>query len=172
MLNNSENTAILTTYDQEEIMAAMEAFDYSMEEAIEIQQNGGFIFYSGLSLIDVAYDLVDTDAALALSADALDCDTIAEELILKGYRETEHGVIVENKEATTANKVNDLQTVIVDGIAISYFFKREKNDRNGNPRFNVFIIDPEAPAVYETILKCYDSQIKERVVSFIEANKC
>ena len=104
-------------------MAAMEAFDYSMEEAIEIQQNGGFIFYGGLSLIDVAYDLVDTDAALALSAEALDCDTIAEELILKGYRETEHGVIVENKEATTTNKVNDLQTVIVDGIAISYFFK-------------------------------------------------
>ena len=72
----------------------------------------------------------------------------------------------------STNKVNDLQTVIVDGLAISYFYKHAKNDINGNPRFNIFIIDPEAPAVYETTFKCYDGQIKENVIRFIEANKC
>ena len=65
-------------------------------------------------------------------------------------------------------KIHDLQTVVIDGIAINYFFKKEKNDRNGNPRFKIFIFDPEGPAIYETIFHCYDGQIKERVISFIE----
>ena len=65
-------------------------------------------------------------------------------------------------------KTHDLKTVVIDGIAINYFFKKEKNDINGNPRFKVFIIDPEGPAIYETIFHCYDGQIKEYVISFIE----
>ncbi len=65
-------------------------------------------------------------------------------------------------------KINDLKTVVVDGIAINYFFKKEKNDINGNPRFRVFIMDPDALAVYETIVKCYDGQIKTHVINFIE----
>ena len=65
-------------------------------------------------------------------------------------------------------KTHDLKTVVIDGIAINYFVKKEKNDINGNPRFKVFIIDPDGPAVYETIFKCYDSQIKAHVISFIE----
>ena len=65
-------------------------------------------------------------------------------------------------------KTHDLKTVTVDGIAINYFFKKEKNDINGNPRFKVFIIDPEGPAIYETIFKCYDGQIKAQVIRFIE----
>mgnify|MGYP003296141367 CR=1 FL=1 len=65
-------------------------------------------------------------------------------------------------------KIHDLKTVVVDGIAINYFFKKEKNDRNGNPRFKVFIIDPEGPAIHETIFHCYDGQIKAYVIRFIE----
>ncbi len=66
------------------------------------------------------------------------------------------------------SKIHDLKTVVIDGIAINYFFKKEKNDINGNPRFKVFIIDPEGPAIYETIFKCYDGQIKAHVIRFIE----
>lgn len=65
-------------------------------------------------------------------------------------------------------KIHDLKTVVVDGIAINYFFKKEKNDVNGNPRFRVYIIDPDGPAIYETVFKCYDSQIKTLVINFIE----
>lgn len=65
-------------------------------------------------------------------------------------------------------KIHDLKTVIVNHIAINYFYIREKNDVNGNARYRVFIIDPDAPAVYEKIFKCYECQIKDRVIMFIE----
>lgn len=59
-------------------------------------------------------------------------------------------------------KFHDLKTVIVDHVAINYFYTREKNDINGNPRYRVYIMDPEAPAVIETIAKtyCIDSWVK------------
>ena len=65
-------------------------------------------------------------------------------------------------------KNHSLKTVIVNHIATDYFYTREKNDTNGNPRYRVYIIDPEAPAVYETIFKCYECEIAERVKIFIE----
>lgn len=65
-------------------------------------------------------------------------------------------------------KIHDLKTAVINGIAVNYFSIREKNDRNGNPRHRVYIIDPEGPAVHEMIFKCYDSQIKDRVKNFIE----
>ena len=65
-------------------------------------------------------------------------------------------------------KFHDLKTVVIDHIAINYFYTREKNDINGNSRFRVYIMDPEAPTVYETIFKCYESQIKDYVTMFIE----
>ena len=68
-------------------------------------------------------------------------------------------------------KIHDLKTIVCDGIAINYFSTREKNDINGNPRFKVFIIDPDTSAIYETIFKGYDSQIKSHVIQFIESAK-
>ena len=65
-------------------------------------------------------------------------------------------------------KMHHLKTVRNNGMSISYFYTKEKADRNGNPRFKIYVMDPDAPAVYETIVKCYESQIKEHVISFIE----
>ena len=65
-------------------------------------------------------------------------------------------------------KTHDFKAVVIDHIAINYFYKREKNDINGNPRFRVFIIDPECPAVYETIFKTYEGLIAESVRGFVE----
>lgn len=65
-------------------------------------------------------------------------------------------------------KTHDLKAIIINHIAINYFYTREKNDIYGNSRFRVYIIDPDAPAVYETIFKCYESQIPEYIEMFIE----
>ena len=69
-------------------------------------------------------------------------------------------------------KTHELNIARIDGMSINYFFKREKSDPNGNPRYKLYIMDPDAPAAYEIIIKCYESQIKEHVISFIEAALC
>ena len=65
-------------------------------------------------------------------------------------------------------KQHDLKTVVSNHIAINYFYTREKSDANGNPRFRVYIIDPDAPTVYETICKTYEGLISAHVLSFVE----
>jgi hypothetical protein len=65
-------------------------------------------------------------------------------------------------------KTYDLKTATIENSAFNYFYSREKNDANGNPRFRVYVIDPDGPAVYESIFKCYESQIPDRVAAFIE----
>lgn len=65
-------------------------------------------------------------------------------------------------------KMYDLKTTKANFETVSFFYIREKNDVNGNPRFRVFILDNDTPTVYETIFKCYESQIPERVTDIIE----
>lgn len=65
-------------------------------------------------------------------------------------------------------KIYDLKNITIACNDYSFFYQREKNDVNGNPRYRVFIIDPDGPAAHETIFKCYESQISERVTAFIE----
>ena len=65
-------------------------------------------------------------------------------------------------------KIKDLKTTYLDCIAINYFYQREKCDQYGNPRFRVFIIDPDGHAVYETIFKTYEGLIADQVKKFLE----
>lgn len=65
-------------------------------------------------------------------------------------------------------KIHDLKTVTANHLSINYFYAREKNDRNGNPRYRVYIIDPDGPAVHETIFKTYEGLIADCVKRFIE----
>lgn len=67
-------------------------------------------------------------------------------------------------------KSYDLKSVIIDHVAINYFFKRETNDRNGNPRYRVFIIDPDGGAVYERIFVtyCVEGSIKNYIENYME----
>lgn len=66
-------------------------------------------------------------------------------------------------------KTYDLSGTTANYETVQYFYKREKNDINGNPRYRVYIIDP-AGAVYEEIFKCYEQQIESRVINLIENN--
>ena len=63
-------------------------------------------------------------------------------------------------------KTHDLKTVYFNNMAVNYFYIREKNDINGNPRYRVFIIDPEGPAVYERIFKTYC--VESSIVNYLE----
>lgn len=63
-------------------------------------------------------------------------------------------------------KTHDLKTIIINHIAINYFYTREKNDRNGNPRYRVYIIDPEGAGVYERIFKTYS--VEDSIQNYIE----
>lgn len=65
-------------------------------------------------------------------------------------------------------KTHELKTTKANHETISFFYQREKNDRNGNSRFRVFFLDTETATVYETILRCYEFEIAQRVTSIIE----
>ena len=68
-------------------------------------------------------------------------------------------------------KTHELKKIIVDHEEVTYFYTREKNDKNGNPRFRVFIIDSDAPAVYEDIIKTYESLLPEAVKRRVEEGR-
>lgn len=65
-------------------------------------------------------------------------------------------------------KIHDLKTVTVNHAKIKYFYTREKNDRNGNPRYKVYIFDPDALAVYETVARTYEGLLSQFVIKFVE----
>ena len=97
--NRCNEAADLNEYDLEEIAAAIEAFGYSFQDAMEKQQRGSFIFYGGLSLLDVAYDLVEETIFTKDTPDILtryfDYEAFARDLGFDGYNETAYGVIVD-----------------------------------------------------------------------------
>ena len=70
-------------------------------------------------------------------------------------------------------KYHDLKTVIIDGQPLNYFYKREKNDVNGNPRFRVYMFCNSGDLLIETIFKTYESLIPKQIEKFIrkEAEK-
>ena len=65
-------------------------------------------------------------------------------------------------------KTHELKTTKANYETVSFFYTREKNDVNGNPRYRVFILDNDARAVYETICNCYESQLADCVTTHIE----
>lgn len=89
----------LDEYDQEQVAAAMDAFGYSLAEAVDKMQRGSFIFYNGQELIDVAHDLVETCYFEKDTPDIFtryfDYEAFARDLGFDGYEETEWGVICE-----------------------------------------------------------------------------
>ena len=87
----------LDEWDQKEIAAAMEAFNYSFTEAHERQQRGCYIFYAGMDLEEVAEELADewlnSKDIPNFIRNYFDYSAFARDLTFDGYTETSHGVI-------------------------------------------------------------------------------
>ena len=86
----------LEEYELEEIAAAVEAFGYNFAEAMERQQNGEFIFYSGMNLEEIAEELIGECYDLPeFALRYFDYKAFARDLEFDGYTETKYGVILE-----------------------------------------------------------------------------
>ena len=89
----------LEDWEQKEIAAAIEAFGYDFEEAMDKQQRGYFTFYAGMDLEEVAEELVNECYFTKDTPDILmryfDYAAFTRDLGYNGYYETTHGVIVE-----------------------------------------------------------------------------
>lgn len=86
----------LDEWEQKEVAAAIEAFDYDLEDAIERQQNGYFTFFAGMDIDEVAEELVAdyiTRDVPEFFTRYFDYDAFARDLEIEGYTETEWGVI-------------------------------------------------------------------------------
>lgn len=98
-----EEAAALEEYELEEIAAAIEAFGYTFQEAMERQQRGCFVFYAGQDLEDVANELADEMIACCgckeipdIFTRYFDYQAFARDLSFDGYTETKYGVICDN----------------------------------------------------------------------------
>jgi len=67
-------------------------------------------------------------------------------------------------------KTYDVKTVITNCVPFEYFYKKETNDRNGNPRYRVYIIDPDGQGVYERVFTtyCVEASIKNYIENYME----
>lgn len=85
--------------DQKEIAAAIEAYGYDFEEAMDKQQRGCFTFYAGMDLEEVAEQIIEecyfTKDTPDIFTRYFDYAAFARDLGYDGYYETEHGVIYE-----------------------------------------------------------------------------
>ena len=89
----------LEEWEAEEIAAAIDAFGYTFEEAMERQQRGCFTFYPGQDLQEVAEQIAD-ECYLYNAPEFLtryfDYEMFARDLSFDGYNETKYGVICDN----------------------------------------------------------------------------
>ena len=87
----------LDEWEQKEIAAAMEAWNYTFAEAYERQQRGCFIFYAGQDLEEVAEELINECYDLPeFALRYFDYEAFARDLSFDGYTETSLGVILDN----------------------------------------------------------------------------
>jgi hypothetical protein len=52
-------------------------------------------------------------------------------------------------------KKHDLKRVVIDGNEYQWFYHVEKILDSGKARCQVYILDPDGPAVYQTVIRAY-----------------
>lgn len=81
----------LDEYDLEKVEAIIEAYGADIREAIE--NIDSYTYYSGMSLDDLAYELVEEMNLPEFAERYFDYDAFTRDLELDGYTETSNGVI-------------------------------------------------------------------------------
>lgn len=90
----AEALEALSEYDQEHLQAYMEVSGYNLEESLERFEDRS-VFYSGMDLYDVAYELVEQCYNLPeIALRYFDYNAFARDLSFDGYTETSFGTIV------------------------------------------------------------------------------
>lgn len=92
----------LEEWEAEEIAAAIEAYGYSVAEALERHERGCFIFYRGMDLEEVAEELADEMILCHGMKEVpdfftryFDYSAFARDLSFDGYTATKYGVILD-----------------------------------------------------------------------------
>jgi len=86
----------LDEYEAEEIAAAIEAYGYSVTEALERQARGCFVFYHGVDMEEFAEELINECYDLPeFALRYFDYASFARDLGFDGYTETKYGVILD-----------------------------------------------------------------------------
>ena len=87
----------LNELEAEEVAAAMEAYGYTIVEALDRQRRGCFMFYKGMDLEEVAEEIVNECYDLPEFAYRyFDFAAFGRDLGFDGYTETKYGVIYDN----------------------------------------------------------------------------
>lgn len=87
----------LEEWEAEEVAAAIEAYGYTFQEALERQQRGCFVLYHGMDLEEVAEELINECYDLPeFALRYFDYEAFARDLSFDGYTETKYGVILDN----------------------------------------------------------------------------
>lgn len=88
----AEQLESLDKYDLEKVGAIIEAYGANLQEAIENIDD--YTYYSGMSLEDVAHEIIDECYNLPeFALRYFDYEAFARDLSFDGYTETENGVI-------------------------------------------------------------------------------
>ena len=87
----------LDEWEAEELAAAVEAYGYTFAEALERHRDGGFIFYRGMDMEEVAEEIIQECYNLPeIALRYFDYEAFARDLTFDGYTETKYGVILDN----------------------------------------------------------------------------
>jgi hypothetical protein len=65
-------------------------------------------------------------------------------------------------------RTHDLKSVVINGNEYKWFYYLEKVLPSGKSRCQVFILDPDGPAVYQTVIRSYLCVLHIDVKHYIE----
>lgn len=89
----AEELENLDEYELEKVSAIVEAYGETFENALKYIDN--YTYYSGMELIDVAYEIADDYDLPDFAKRYFDYEAFARDLGFDGYTETKNGVICE-----------------------------------------------------------------------------
>lgn len=69
-------------------------------------------------------------------------------------------------------RTHELKTIVIDCNEFKWFYHIEKVLNSGKCRCQVFILDPDGAAIYQTVMRSYLCVLHIDVKHYIERNMC